>query len=332
MSVIGVGVIGLGEMGQTHSAIYANLPQTRLVAVFDVDPERTRSIAERYAATACATFADVLAHPDVDAVSICTPDDQHYDAAMQAIDAGKHILLEKPLTTDLGQGRQLVERAAQSPTILMVGHTLRFDPRYYLAKRELADGHIGDAIHAYARRNNLLANARRIGGRTSVAMFLGVHDLDVLMWVMESDLTSVYAVATTKALGDLGVADAIVATLRFASGAIGVLEVSWVLPDHFVAGIDARMEIIGTEGALYVDIHNQGLRVFTHGRLTYPDTTYGPQLHGRPVGIMTDEIAEFIRAVVDGLPSPVPAADGYRAVVAADAIERSVRTGLAVTL
>jgi predicted dehydrogenase len=80
MSVIGVGVIGLGEMGQTHSAIYANLPQTRLVAVFDVDPERTRSIAERYAATACATFADVLAHPDVDAVSICTPDDQHYDA------------------------------------------------------------------------------------------------------------------------------------------------------------------------------------------------------------------------------------------------------------
>jgi len=127
MSVIGVGVIGLGEMGQTHSAIYANLPQTRLVAVFDVDPERTRSIAERYAATACATFADVLAHPDVDAVSICTPDDQHYDAAMQAIDAGKHILLEKPLTTDLGQGRQLVERAAQSPTI--------FDGRAYVALR-----------------------------------------------------------------------------------------------------------------------------------------------------------------------------------------------------
>jgi predicted dehydrogenase len=95
----------------------------------------------------------------------------------------------------------------------------------------------------------------------------------------------------------------------------------------FCRRIDARMEIIGTEGALYVDIHNQGLRVHT-GRLTYPDTTYGPQLHGRPVGIMTDEIAEFIRAVVDGLPSPVSAADGYRAVVAADAIERSVRTGL----
>jgi UDP-N-acetylglucosamine 3-dehydrogenase len=86
----------------------------------------------------------------------------------------------------------------------MVGHTLRFDPRYYLAKRELADGHIGDAIHAYARRNNLLANARRIGGRTSVAMFLGVHDLDVLMWVMESDLTSFMRWPRQKRLGTSG--------------------------------------------------------------------------------------------------------------------------------
>jgi predicted dehydrogenase len=104
------------------------------------------------------------------------------------------------------------------------------------------------------------------------------------------------------------------------------------LPERFVAGIDARLEIMGAAGAIYVDIHNQGLRVFKNGCLSYPDISYGTRLNGRFVGILKEEIVEFLRAISEGRPSPMSARDGYRAVLAASAIEESIRTGQVVQL
>lgn len=332
MRRIGVGVIGLGEMGQGHAAIYAQLPDVHLVGVYDLNQQLAATTAEQLSVRAFSSLEALLATPEIEAVSICTPDGLHYTITQQALAAGKHILLEKPLTVDLDEGWQLVQRAEQSSLIFMIGHVLRFDPRYYLARQEIEAGNIGDIIHVYARRNNLLSNARRIGGRTSVAMFLGVHDLDILTWLVNSEIESVYAAAATKQLTDLGVADSIMATLRFRSGAIGSLEVSWVLPDQFVAGIDARLEVMGTAGAIYVDIHNQGLRVFKDGRLSYPDISYGTRLNGRFVGILKEEIIEFLRAITERWASPVSAREGYRAVLAASAVEESVRTGQLIQL
>ncbi|QBD75825.1 Gfo/Idh/MocA family oxidoreductase [Ktedonosporobacter rubrisoli] len=332
MKQIGIGVIGLGEMGLSHANIYAQLPDVRLIGIYDINSALASTIAQRLGTQAFPSLEALLAAPEIEAVSICTPDNLHYESTVQALNAGKHILLEKPLTVDLTEGRELVRRAEQSPQVFMVGHVLRFDPRYYLTRQEVAEGNIGDLIHLYARRNNLLTNARRLRGRTSVAMFLGVHDIDVMLWLMESSVETVYASATSNLLKDLGVADTIMATLRFTSGAVGALEVSWVLPEQFVSGIDARLEVMGTQGAIYVDIHNQGLRVFKHGQLTYPDISYGTQLNGRFIGILKEELAEFILAIKEGRPSPVSAREAYRAVEVAVAIEESARTGEVVRL
>jgi predicted dehydrogenase len=130
MRQIGVGVIGLGEMGQGHTSVYAQLPNVHLVGVYDLNQSLATATAEQLSTRAFPSLESLLATPEIEAVSICTPDGLHYTITQQALETGKHILLEKPLTVDLHEGWRLVQRVEQSSTTFMVGHVLRFDPGY----------------------------------------------------------------------------------------------------------------------------------------------------------------------------------------------------------
>src|SRR5262245_55603123 len=130
MNRLRVGVIGLGYFGERHARVYGRLPYVDLVAVCDRDAARAERIAGALSADAYADFRGLLSRLDIDAVSICLPDREHTEAAVAAAEAGKAILLEKPLAHDTAHARQIVDAVERNGVRFMVGHILRFDPRY----------------------------------------------------------------------------------------------------------------------------------------------------------------------------------------------------------
>jgi UDP-N-acetylglucosamine 3-dehydrogenase len=129
-----VGVIGAGVMGERHARIYASLPDVELVAVCDTRADIARALAKDLDATPYADFAELLRHPDVDAVSVCTPDDAHRAPCEAAAAAGKHVLVEKPLAMTVADAEAIITAATKTGVVLLVGHCLRFDPRYRTEK------------------------------------------------------------------------------------------------------------------------------------------------------------------------------------------------------
>lgn len=327
-SELGVAVIGVGRMGYPIAQVLSHLPNARLVAVCDVEPLTVERVSQEMGVPGYTDIRQMLAiEQDIQAVCVCTSDQAHREPCVAAAQAGKHIFVEKPLAVSVEDGETIVRTAHAAGVKLMVGHILRFDPRYTGAQQAVAEGRIGEPIHAFVRRNNILASGRRLQGRTSVLYFLGIHDIDFLLWCLGSLPRTVYAAASRKLLADLGVDDSIFVLMRFEGGVIACLEASWALPNAAQSSLDARVEIVGTRGAVYVDIYGQGLTVVDENRLDCPDTMYGPVVHGQVSGAVKEEIAHFVSCVLEDREPLITGEMGLDAVRVVSAAHRSLETG-----
>jgi len=246
--------------------------------------------------------------------------------------AGKHILLEQPLATTLDDCDAIIAACQAANVKLMVGHVVRFDARYAVAQRAIAEGAVGDPVQVYARRNNIVDSGRRIAPRTSVAFFLGVHDLDLMRWFVGAEAVKVHAESACKVLADLAAEDSIMTLLKYENGAVGCLETCWVVPKGIPCTLDARLEVIGTEGMVRVTVGDEGCTVISPDRATRPDILYGPQLHGEQSGALRAQLAHFADCVrLDREPLISPQ-DARAAVEVAVAIHASLRSGAPVYL
>jgi len=328
MAKLQVGVIGVGRMGEPYVQVLSRLPNVRLVAVCDVAHGLAERVSKEAGVPGYTDFRQMLeVEKDIQAVCVCTSDQAHREPCVMAAEMGKHILVEKPLALTLEDGEAIIQAARAAKVKLMVGQILRFDPRYIGAWQAVKEGRIGEPVHAFARRNNILLSGQRIQGRTSVLFFLGVHDIDFLLWCLNDRPTTVYAAASRKVLTNLGVDDSIFTVIHFEKGTVACVEASWVLPNNSLATLDARLEIVGTKGAVYVDIHGQGLTVVEEGRLDRPDTMYGPVIHGQITGILKDEIEHFVTCVLEDREPLITGEMALRAVRVIVAAHRSLETG-----
>jgi predicted dehydrogenase len=329
---LGAAVIGLGMMGERHAAIWNELPTTRLVSVYDIVGERTQAIAQALGCEGAASLEAAVARPDVDLVSICTDDQKHVEPCLAAAAAGKHILLEKPLATNLEDCDAIIAACKTAGVKLMVGHVVRFDPRYAVAQQAIADGAVGEIIQVYGRRNNIIDSGRRIGPRTSVAFFLGVHDLDLMRWFVNAEAVKVHAESACKVLADIAAEDSIMALLKYESGAVGCLETCWVMPKGIPCTLDARLEVIGTEGMVRVTVGDEGCTIISPDRATRPDILYGPKLHGAQAGALRAQLVHFADCVANDRRPLISPQDARAAVEIAAAIHESLRSGQPVYL
>src|SRR5690348_10226912 len=126
MKKLRVGVVGVGHIGSNHARLYAELPSAEFTAVYDVDPLRSRTIATKYGVTPAESLDDFSGM--VDAASVATPTNTHYDVTRALLAQGKHVLVEKPITDNTAHATELAELAASSNLILQVGHVERFNP------------------------------------------------------------------------------------------------------------------------------------------------------------------------------------------------------------
>lgn len=326
------GIIGLGFFGEVHADALADMPGIELTALCTRRSERLTELSDRYGVRGrYADYRELLADPAVDVVSITTHVDDHRDITIEALRAGKHVLLEKPMAPGGAECEQILAVAQDARGLLMVGHICRFDPRVVLAKQAIDEGRIGRIISIHARRNLSKAIGAAHLDKISALMGDGIHDADLMLWFTGAKPVSVYAQEVHP--GTCKHPDGGFATVRFDSDAVGVIESVWHLPEQTPYAIDARMEVIGTEGALYINCAEAGLTIHDNRGVHQPDTLYWPQLFGRRFGILRAELRYFADCVVAGRqPDRITPAESRAVVELMAAAEASSRSGQVVKL
>lgn len=317
MKRIRCGVIGLGWFGEHHVDTLKSLPLAVVTAVCTRREWRLKEVAAKYDIPKTYTnYVDMLADKDIDMVTVVTHVKDHFKPTVDALKAGKHVFLEKPMASSAEECDGIIEEVNKTDKCFMVGHVCRFDTVYALAKEEIDSGNLGRIISIHARRNLAKGLVETVLENISALFGDGVHDLDLALWYTGAKPVSVYA-QTMNTRPNHPYDDIGWALFRFDSGAIVVLESVWCLPEKAPFAIDGRMEVIGTEGAVYIDNSGINYTLLTKNGISYPQSTYWPKVHGMRRGHLKEEFDYFLKCVANGKKPDIITPQESRAAVAA---------------
>lgn len=336
-SVIGIGVVGAGRWGTHHARVFSTLPKSRVVAVCDSSREAANALARDVNAE--ASFADhreLLEHPGIDAVSVATPDFAHAAVILDALAAGKHVLTEKPLSTDVREAEAIKAAADGTDLVLMVDFHNRVSPAFAAARQEIASGAIGKPVHVSARLSNSVEVPLEMlswSAKSSALWFLGSHLVDILRFLLEDEVARVFAVSGEGVLQARGVdtKDFHLSILEFRGGPKAIIENSWILSKDNPMIFDFKVELVGTAGQLMLNpSHSGSFQKLDGSGLSYQDMFgIAPAGRHRIGGFVQESIARFLDAL-DGAPLLASAEDGLAATRVLHSIELSAATGLPV--
>ncbi|HHT64903.1 MAG: Gfo/Idh/MocA family protein [Caldicoprobacterales bacterium] len=332
MKKVRVGVIGIGWFGEMHIFAYKGVPNVEVAALCTRTKSRLEEMAAKYDVKKTYTdYHDLLNDPEIDAVSICTHAPDHLEPMLAAIKSGKHILLEKPMALTVAECDKMIEAAKDAKQNIMVGHICRFENNYAMARQEVLEGRIGEVLSIYARRN--INGDRAVSHLHKLSSVTGdsVHDIDLMNWIVGKPVTKVYTMAVNSR--DLPNYDVGWVNLHYGENTLGVSESIWNLPSKTPYAIDARMEIIGTEGAIYVNEAASPLVIDDKNGRSIGETVYWPTVHGNITGALHNELAYFVDCIIKGRKPDIITLEESRYVIEViNAAERSAQTGQIVTL
>jgi predicted dehydrogenase len=340
-----VGVIGAGAIGAFHARILAERPDAKLAVICDIDRARAQSLADRFGGLAFADAATMLAEVPLDGVVIASPERVHAEQACLAAAAGVPMLIEKPVAPDLAGIAAIRAAAAVAKVPVMAGHVERFEIGAAQLKTAVAEGICGRVVTIAARRQFVAADTPRFKGLSTTLRILGVHDFDLLSWVHPVPVTEIYAAAGRgRVFEDTGLDDHVMTTIRFADGAVGLVESAWTLPSSYgvfdtprgwsPAG-NNRLDVFGSHGMVSNDasLRGQPLIAFDEAAgFRAAGIRHQPILHGRVAGALAEEIAAFLRLLREGGEPIVGLDDAERAVRLTEAAETSLASGLPARL
>jgi predicted dehydrogenase len=236
-----IGVVGLNYWGPNLVRNFNDLAE--LTWLCDLDERHLNSLAARYPdARATTSFNDLLADDELDAVVIATPVPTHYALAKQALEAGKHVFVEKPPAMRAAEMDELVTLAADKDLVLMPGHLLLYHPGVLKLKELIAAGELGDVLCVYGNRVNLGI----VRSNENALWSLGVHDLSVILYLLDEDPD--FVTAQGSASIHPGVEDVVFCFLRFPSGKIAHMHLSWLDPHKM-----RKMTVVGREKMVVFD-------------------------------------------------------------------------------
>jgi UDP-N-acetyl-2-amino-2-deoxyglucuronate dehydrogenase len=334
----GFGIVGTGVIAAMHAAAIAALPGARLAAVTDVAAGAAAAFAVARGCAAEPGLDALLARPDVDVVCVCVPSGLHAEVGVRAAQAGKHLVVEKPVDVTLAAADRLIGTARAAGVTLAVISQHRFDPGLIELKRLLAAGALGRLVLGEARtkwyRRQAYYDSAAWRGTWAMdggsLMNQGIHYVDLLRWCM-GPVTEVTAVCATQA-HQIEAEDTALAIVRFGSGAVGtILSSTAAFP-----GFPQRLEVTGTEGTVIVE----------DGRITrraFGAQSAGSLEGGAEAGAAADpaaidvashaaQIADLLAAIEEGREPAVAGQDGRDALEIVCAVYESARTGRTVRL
>ncbi len=346
-----VGVIGVGGISRTHMPGWAASEHAEVIAGSDINEGPLKAWGETHGVKQLSTkVEDLFSNPDIDIIDICTPNMYHTSLAIAALEAGKHVICEKPLAPTPEDIKKMIAARDKSGKELMTAQHFRFKGNSRAMKQEIEQGVLGEVYHARGwmlRRNALIATPSFIHKKHSgggPCIDIGVHILDLTLWLMGNPKpVSVSGVATANLAHHEGafsnwnggtlipdsfdVEDFATAFIRFENGATMMLEVSWLL-HHDTMGEDMQSWIYGKEGGCHWP------------SAQFLDTNYTTrQLNNRTLQLTKDvmephafECFEFAKALVEGRPSPVPPEQSLQVMAILDGIYRSQKEGREVKI
>jgi predicted dehydrogenase len=326
---LSVGVIGLGYWGPNLLRVLNELPAVGRLWACDVRDDARASVSRRYPnVTTTANVSDVLDAPEVDAVVIATPVSTHFELVRAALRAGKHVFVEKPLTTSVIEATELAGLAREAGLILMPGHTFLYSPPVNLIRDLITSGELGEIYFISTSRVNLGLHQPDVG----VAWDLGPHDFSILRFWLDELPSRVAALSRNCIIRDLP--DVAFINLEFPSGTIAHVELSWLAPSKL-----RRTAIVGSQKmVVYDDTSNEPVRVFDSGVVPPNPETFGeykltyrsgdvisPRIEAREPLLI--EMADFCASIASG-DEPRSSVDlGLDVVRICEAVDESLRTG-----
>ena len=311
MTPLRAGVIGVGHLGQHHTRLYASLPGSRLIGVFDQSPERARMIAERHHVAAFGSIDELL--PEVDVVSVVVPTSVHYPVAKACLQAGKHVLVEKPIAVTSDEAHELVQLAGQRRCRLQVGHSERFNPIM-----QVMPPHFGSPVFVECHRLSSMSDRGTVG---DVILDLMIHDIDMVLSFNPGSVEDVQAAGVPVLSSTIDIANA---RIQFASGCVANLTASRVSTNKM-----RRLRLFQRDNYLSIDFHTrQGMICRREAGTGVRPSIVIEQLRGGEEEPLKLQIESFLAAVSAGHRPVVAGEDGAAALALAhrvlEAIERFV--------
>jgi predicted dehydrogenase len=239
----------------------------------------------------------LLADDSVDAVVLTTPDHLHGEMMVRAAEAGKHVLVEKPMTTSVAEADAAVKAIRENDVIAMCLFNHRWVPAYAQAYELLAD--LGEAAVAYARKDDTIFVPTEMlswADRTTCAWFLSSHDIDLVSWLLRDQVRRVYATARWGKLRSLGIdtPDAIQIQAEYSRGAVATFESAWIYPNTFPTTVDSYVAVITDNGVVQLDRQKESVVLARPEGYSYPRNMLQRVMHGIPAGAYADAIAHWV--------------------------------------
>ena len=264
--MIGIGIIGCGKITQVrHLPEYRDNPDAKIIGLYDINFERAKALAEEYGATAYETLEELLADERIEAVSVCTANYNHCESTVKALDAGKHVLCEKPMATNIKECEEMVRAAARNNRKLMIGMNQRLAKAHIRAKKLIDQGEIGNVItfrtiFGHSGPENWSVDPGKgtwFFDKNKAAMGvmadLGIHKTDLIQYLLGDKIVAVTAKLSTIDKTDLvgkpiSVDDNAVCVYEMKNGAVGTMISSWT----YYGEEDNSTVIIGTRGTMRI--------------------------------------------------------------------------------
>jgi len=329
----GVAVIGTGHWGKNHARVYKELLSEGVIdslKICDLDEHRARQWGETLEVEYVTSYRDVMADDDIKAVSIVTPSKTHYQLGKELMEAGKDVLVEKPMTMDIGEAEKLVEVAASNNRILMVGHIFRYHPAVCELKRRIDAGDLGEIQNIIGHRLDFGLPRKDMG----VIYALGSHELDLFCYLMGVDYPKSLIAAESRSYGQ-NTEETAVIVMDFGH-VKGYAFESWLVAAY---GRMRDMVVVGSKRSARVDylkpqeLHMFDSRIVAEGGIPVNVEDDGNRIislpHAEP---LKEELRHFISCVISRQSPLTDGSVGLRAVVMAEGAQRSARVGEAVAL
>ena len=324
--MVSIGIVGAGIWGRNHALALAGHPRGSVDLICDRDERRARALAEKVGCRWVTSLAEVAASA-VDAVTIATPDHLHREPAVVMLEAGKHVMVEKPLATTVADGRAMVAAAEKAGVKFMVDFHARWHPLFMGAKAYVERGDLGAPVMAYARLSDTIYVPTEMldwGGRSGPEWFLFPHTMDVVRWLIGRNPIEVYAKGHRGVLESRGVScwDAVQALVEFEGKAFATFETSWIVPNSYTNVVDNRLTLYGEKGGL--ELKNEpNLWVFTD-RYHTPFSSKSVTRYGKAWGFQYKSIRYFIDCVADGVTPEASGRDGLMVTAMIEATLKSL--------
>jgi predicted dehydrogenase len=308
MRQVNVGIIGTGWCGGIRAVASASSPWVKELHIAEIREERLKEVAaQTRPVTATTDYKRLLENVSIDAVMISTtPEGTHYPIAKEAMLAGKHVFLEKPIALELAEADDLIHISRDKRLRFTIGYSQRFNPKFAYVKRSLEDGTIGEPVSALVSRHITRSLGKKISGRVrlSPAAMESTHDLDFVLWCLAPRKPiRVYAQEVAKIMQQqYNAPDCVWMIVTMDDGTVFTVGGGWVLPPAYPNFSSTWIEFVGTEGAVMVDDTHRDVYVTSmKDGIRFPISSMpGEKVNHVYAGPMEAETLHFLECVATG--------------------------------